>query len=123
MNKVPYNPPKIDYKTKKKSLAIPDQSMSIQEIVKRYVKGIPVDVLQRKAIYADQEEEDLEKLARMDFGEKHEYAQALAERAAQIKAELQEMQRSHTLAKHEREAKARDLAAAEAQSKAQKTTT
>lgn len=76
----PYVSPKIDWKKRRKSIAIPDQSMSIQEIVKRFVRGIPVDIIQRDAVYSDQDH-DLEKLNRMDFAEKAQFAQDLAQRS------------------------------------------
>lgn len=89
-----YTPPCIDYKRSRRSIAIPDQSLSIQEIVRRFVRGIPVDVIQRTPIYNDQSGHDLEKLSRMDFGEKYEYAQAMAAQAAQLKSDLDEAVRS-----------------------------
>lgn len=90
-----YKSPKINYKKQRKSLAIPDQSLSIQEIVKRFVRGIPVDVLQREPVYADQNEFDLEKLSRMDFGEKAEYASNLRDKASKIQADFEDRRRSH----------------------------
>lgn len=120
MRKNNYCIPRIDYGKTRPSIAIPDQSLSIQEIVKRYVRGVPVDVIQRPPVWSDQEEYDLEKLGRMDFGEKHEYAQALSERAEEIKAELTELARSHALAKQEAEAKAKDLQAAQDRKRAKR---
>lgn len=70
----------IDYKTVRKSMTVPDQAMSIKEIVRRFVRGIPVDVVQRKPIYMDQNDHDFEQLSRMEFGDK-------AEMAEQLKAE------------------------------------
>lgn len=91
---VKYKTPMIDYKKTRKSVAIPDQSMTVQEIVKRFVRGIPVDVVKRTPVYADQNEFDLEKLARMDFGEKHQLANSLADRAAELQEELDDRRRS-----------------------------
>lgn len=82
-----YKVPEINYKGRRKSLAIPDQSLSIQEIVKRYVRGIPVDVVKRQGVFLDQSEHDLEALSRLDFGEKAEYAQVLKAQADSIEAE------------------------------------
>lgn len=90
-----YIVPKINYSKQRKSVAIPDQSLTIQEIVKRYVRGIPVDVLQRKAVYSDQEDHDLEKISRMDFGEKAAYAAEQAEQAKQLRNELNEKEAEH----------------------------
>lgn len=96
---VNYKSPEINYAKRRKSIAIPDQSLSIQEIVKRYVRGVPVDIVQRKGVYVDQDDHDLEKLSRMDFGEKAEYAAALAEDAKRLQSELSELERSHSEAK------------------------
>lgn len=97
---VKYKPPVVDFKKPTgKTQVVPDQSLSIREIVKRFVKGIPVDVAQRQPVFNDQTEADLEKLARMDFAEKVEYANNMADKAAGIKAEFQDAQRSYALAK------------------------
>lgn len=87
-----YTPPSVDYAKTRASRTIPDQSLSIQEIVKRYVKGVPVDVTKREAVFVDQNEHDLEKLSRMDFGEKAEYARMLAEQAQRLANDLNEYQ-------------------------------
>lgn len=86
-------PKKPDGAKPRKSKVVPDQSMTIKEIVKRYVKGIPVDILQREPVYMDQNQEDFEKLGRMDFGEKFNYAEVMANRAAGIKADYLEQDR------------------------------
>lgn len=91
--KADHKGPVIDYKTKRKSMAIPDQSLSIQEIVKRYVRGVPVDIVQREGVYLDQDELDMEKMTREDFGTKHEMAIQFAENAKAMKSELDERQR------------------------------
>lgn len=67
----------VSGKRLRKLQAIPGQSMSIQEIVRRFVKGIPMDDKTRSAVYVDQSEHDLEKISRMDFSEKAELAQAI----------------------------------------------
>lgn len=97
--KIAYSPPIVDYKKRRKSMSVPDQSLSIQEIVKRFVRGIPVDVVQRQPVYSDQADYDLEKLARMDFGEKAEYAQRLAEEADRLQTDYAEAQARATEAK------------------------
>lgn len=103
-----YKPPVIRWKDSRPSRTVPDQSLSIQEIVKRFVRGIPVDVVQREAVYSDQNDHDLEKLSRMDFGEKAEYARQLSEQAEGLANEIQERQAEHvereaTLAKEKAE--------------------
>lgn len=98
--KFAYPLPQVDWKKKRPSKTLPDQSMSIQEIVKRFVRGIPVDVPNREAVYIDQSEDDLEKLSRMDFAEKAEYARQLGERANEMRSEMAEAVRR---SKEERE--------------------
>lgn len=84
-----YKAPGVDFKkVPRKSLTIPDQSLSIQEIVRRYVRGVPVDVIQREAVYIESDH-DLEKLSRMDFAEKSDYAKAMAEDAKELQDELE----------------------------------
>lgn len=87
--------PEVRFKGRRKSQTIPDQSMSIQEIVKRFVRGVPVDIVQREAVYSDQSEHDLEKLSRMDFGEKAEFARRMSEQAQGLSTELQEREAEH----------------------------
>lgn len=110
-----------DYGKVRKSRTVPDQSLGIKEIVKRYVRGIPVDVIQREGVYSDQNDHDLEKLARMDFADKFMYAEELADRAKKLQDELEERQADQ----REREAsdakqaadKARETASAEPKAK------
>lgn len=78
--------PEVRFGKVRKTQTIPDQSLSIREIVRRYVRGIPVDVVQKQEVYIDQSDADLEKLSRMDFGEKAEYAEMLRQQSAQVKA-------------------------------------
>lgn len=85
-----YTEPKIDYKTRRKSVVVPDQSLSIKEIVSRYVRGVPADVIRREAVYVDQNDFDLEKLSRMDFAEKAEIASQLKTEAERITSEYNE---------------------------------
>lgn len=72
------------------SKTIPDQSLTIAEIVKRYMRGIPVDVIQRNPVYSDHNEYDLEKMSRLDFGEKSAMANELQANAQNISDELNE---------------------------------
>lgn len=92
----------ILWERKKKSQTVPDQSMSIGEIVKRFVRGIPVDVIKREPVYIDQGEYDLEKMSRMDFGERAEMAQQLR----QENEEFEETLKANERAKRARAAQA-----------------
>lgn len=74
-----YRVERVSYdRPRRKGKTIPDQSMSIQEIVRRFVRGLPADVEHRNPIYVDQSEVDLEKVSRLDFGEKHALAQEMS---------------------------------------------
>lgn len=81
------------------SKTVPEQSLSIGEIVRRFTRGIPVGSIQKRPIYSEQSDFDLEKLGRMDFAEKA----ALAE-------ELRQRNDDDISALKEAEAKARELA-------------
>lgn len=72
----------------RKSTTLPDQALSVQTILDRYTRGIPVSLTQRESTFLDQEETDYEQLARMEFDEKIAYAQAMQQRASEIKNEL-----------------------------------
>lgn len=90
MLKTKYKPSPVLYGVRRKSRCIPDQSMTIKEIVSRYVRGIPVDVVKREPVYVDQNEHDLEALSRMDFGEKAELAERMRADGEAFQARLQE---------------------------------
>lgn len=91
---------KVDYKKiAPGSRTVPDQSLSIREIVRRYVRGIPVDVVQRDPVYMDQSEHDFEAMARKDFAEKHQIAAEFKERAKEVQADLEENAKKHDEAK------------------------
>lgn len=79
-----------DFKAKRPSMTVPNQSMSIDEIVKRFTRGLPVDIVQRQPVYLDQVEYDFEKLSRMDFGDKAAFADEMAAKAKRIQAEHNE---------------------------------
>ena len=75
-----------------KSQTIPDQSMSIHELVRRFVRGIPADVIQRKPVFnPDNNDVDLERLGRLDPADK---AFQASEMFAQNKATASELQRT-----------------------------
>lgn len=86
-----YVPVEVDYTTvRATSQTIPDQSLSINEIVARFTRGIPVDTQVKRPVYADQNDYDLEKLSRMDFAEKAQLAGEMRENAEQRIAELRD---------------------------------
>lgn len=91
---VNFKAPKIDFKKVNKGKAIPDQSLSIAEIVRRYVRGIPVDVVKRDAVYVDQADLDLEAVSRMDFAEKASLASRIAAETAAAERMANERERA-----------------------------
>lgn len=71
--------PQIDLTKVRKGKTIPDQSMDIKELIRRYVKGIPADVVQREKTFIDQGEQDLEALSRLDATDRAFTAQTMRE--------------------------------------------
>ena len=107
MQKVKYKRPVPNYEGPAKgrvSQALPDQSMSIQEIVERFVKGIPADIEQKQGVYDDQTEFDLEKLGALDNADKAFQASELKARNEAIARELEADQRARAQAVREDEA-------------------
>lgn len=75
-------------KVGRKSKTLPNQTMSVETIIEKYTRGIPISVKQRERVYLDQDVDDYEKLSRLDFDEKVEYAAALHDRAVSIEQRL-----------------------------------
>lgn len=90
---------------KRKSKTLPDQALTPQQIMDRYLKGLPVNAIQRDRVYMDGDgDTDYEALSRMDFDEKAEVAARLRERAAQIEEQLKAQdERTKELAREELE--------------------
>lgn len=74
---------------KRKSRTLPDQSLTPQEILDRFVKGEPINLQAREAVYIDQDIFDYEQLGRMEFDQKDEYARMIKERANAMLKELE----------------------------------
>lgn len=102
----------VDFKKVRRGKTVPDQSMSIQEIVRRFVRGIPIDVIKRDGVYIDQSEHDLEQLSRMEFGDKAALADQIQARneglVAQHEASEREKKESAAKAKQEAQKKRAD---------------
>lgn len=83
----------VDYgKVPYKSKTVPDQSMSIHELVRRFVKGIPADVEQRRSVYnPDNNEVDLEKLGRLDPADKAYEAASMHAQNEATKSEIKRL--------------------------------
>lgn len=90
--------PVISYSKTRPSKTLPNQSLSIEEIVRRFVSGVPVDVVKRDPIYIDQNDDlgiyDYEAVSRMDFAEKAELAEAFMERAKSLRRTLKANERA-----------------------------
>jgi len=67
---------------------VPDQSMTIPQILDRFTRNLPVGGKTNKPVYVDQTSFDLEALGRMDFHEKAEFAAEMAARAKEIQLAL-----------------------------------
>jgi len=96
----------VDFKKVRRGKTVPDQSMSIQEIVRRFVRGIPIDVVKREGVYVDQSEHDLEQLSRMEFGDKAAMADDIKARNEGLVAqhEASEREKRENAAKAKQEA-------------------
>lgn len=68
--------------------AVPNQSMAIDEIVRRFVKGIAVDVNRKQPIYVDQTERDYERMSRMDAVDKAQAAKEFEAETKELSAKL-----------------------------------
>lgn len=99
-----YIRPAISQASNRKTRTIPDQTLTIKEIVARFTRGIPVDVIQREAVYLDQDEHDFEQLSRMEFGEKANMAEQLRDKAEGIKQQAEANERTRKEAKKQQQA-------------------
>lgn len=72
------------------SMTIPDQTMSITEILRRYASGLPISG-EKVPIYHD--EEDLPEWKTLDLSEKQELKDQIAEDIRQYQVALQEQER------------------------------
>jgi len=71
------------------SKTIPDQTMSVQEIMDRFARGLPIDGA-KLAIYHG-EEDDMPDLERMDLSEKHELLEAARKEVEEQRKKLNRM--------------------------------
>lgn len=73
-----------------KSMTIPDQSYTVKQLFERFRKGLPVDTMNREAIYSQHEDDeiDLEKLSGLSKMDKADLAAELnAHHEAEIAAD------------------------------------
>lgn len=80
------------------SVTVPDESLTVRDIVDRFTKGHSLGVGQvKEPIYnpdADFDSEDLEKVKSMDLFDLQQYREAVADRAYAIEAELKKREAS-----------------------------
>lgn len=70
------------------SLTVPDQTMSIQEILERHTRGLGIDQGKVPMYYGDDEVLDQSDLKKMDLSELQELREANAERLEEMRMEL-----------------------------------
>lgn len=100
-------------KVSKKSMTIPDMSMSIKEIMRRHASGLPISG-ERVPIY---QEEEMPNLQKLDISELHQLKKQTDEEIQDIQEEL----RAADLAKAKEEENARIEAEVQKRLKAQGT--
>lgn len=85
----------IDFKTIRKSITVPNQSMTIQDIVSRFVRGIPVDVKVKQGVYnPNNNDHDLNKMSNLDIVDKAYLATEMRESNERIQADIEASERA-----------------------------
>lgn len=84
----------------KPSLTIPDETLSIREILERFARGIPMENVSKIPVY-DGEENELPDLRTLDISEIQAYAQEVVD----IRSRFEESRADQERAKAEAEAK------------------
>lgn len=93
----------VRYGKTRKGMTVPNQSMTIKEIVNKFVKNIPVSGTSFKGEYFDQSEFDLERLARLSPLDKAYEAGQFSERASYLEERIKQSERVRV--EREKEAK------------------
>lgn len=89
-----FNPPYgMEEKTNKISMSVPDQSLSVIEILKRYAKGLPLGG-QRVPIYEDDDIEGMPDVSKMDLADRQEYFETVKDEVTKIKNDFNANQKS-----------------------------
>lgn len=107
-------PKPVLYKQLRKSKTLPDQAMSVETILSRYTRGVPVNVARREEVFIDQDEYDFEAMARMSFADKADLAESLRARAKEIERRMND---ARELEKEQREAFEQSQAQAQAEAR------
>lgn len=74
------------------SMTVPDESLTIKEILERFRRGQPLSIHTRETLYdpdATFDSQDLEEVGRMDITDRSELSQELRIRNSQLKADLE----------------------------------
>lgn len=93
--RTPYNSrtmPKTREKNTQPSLTVPDQSMSVKEIMDRYARGLPISG-QKVPVY-NGDQDDMPDLQRLDLAEIQELREAAQQNVESIKKNLFTKQRA-----------------------------
>lgn len=83
------------------SLTVPNEAMSLREIMDRYARGLPLTKSNRTEIYHG-EEEEMPDLRKMDLSEIHDLAQANSQRLKDYHEYQRIQQENQLLAKEKR---------------------
>lgn len=87
--KTPWNASKFPHKGEvntQPSKTVPDQTMSIKEIMERYARGLPIEA-GKVPIYHG-EEDEIPDLKRMDLSERADYLEAVKDHVKDLKTQL-----------------------------------
>lgn len=76
-----------------KKLVVPDQSMTLEEILRRFTRGESLEI-GRDPVFDEEGEDDLEKVQHMDLVERQEYVNRLKQ--TRVDFEKQEKRRAAT---------------------------
>lgn len=86
---------KLEAKDKEKvsdldSMTVPNEAMSLREIIERFTKGAPVPSIAREGVFnqGDFDDQDLEKVPGLDLVEKSEFTAAVTEKRKQLEEEI-----------------------------------
>lgn len=71
--------PSVGSRTGSKKLTVPNQSMSLEEILRRFTRGEPL-AIGREGSFNEEVDEDLEKLATRDLVDRQEYVDKLKQK-------------------------------------------
>lgn len=84
--------PSVGSRTGSKKLVVPNQTMSLEEILKRFTRGESLEI-GKDGTFDDEGDDDLEKVANMDLVDKAEFVDKLKQ--TQKDFEKQEKEKAH----------------------------